>query len=104
MKLHGFVRFFESEPSRYGFRVAVAMFCPAVVSFLAPTAIAFVKYRFLWIVFTALLGFNPVSGRVMSTLLYRIIGTIGGSVLAKLLVWLVGFVGLVGWLVGWLAG
>lgn len=72
---------FESEVSAFGFRAAIAMLVGALPAFFPNSVGVFLQYRLLWIPMTVLIGLQPVLGRGVAAIVFRLVGTIIGGVL-----------------------
>lgn len=77
---------FESSVSAFGFRAAVAMTAGALPAFFPDSITVFLRYRLIWITFTVLLGMQPVLGRGIATMVFRMVGTIVGGVIGLVVV------------------
>ncbi|ORY84974.1 hypothetical protein BCR37DRAFT_377938 [Protomyces lactucae-debilis] len=86
MFFYRILKFLESPVSRFGFRAAIAMTVSALPVYFPDSCRAFLEYRLLWIVFTVLLGLQPVLGRGVFSSVLRVVATIIGGVLGLLCV------------------
>lgn len=71
---------FDSDVSAFGLRAAVAMTAGALPAFFVDSVGVFLRYRLIWITFTVLLGLQPVLGRGIAAMVFRVVGTIVGGV------------------------
>lgn len=64
-----------SDQSAFGFRVAVAAFCAAILAYLHPTHNFFYENRINWTVVVIVIGMSPTSGNSLFGLLGRVVAT-----------------------------
>jgi hypothetical protein len=76
----------RSELSVFGFRVAAASFCVAVLAFLRQTQQFFFHGRCIWAMIVIVIGMTPTSGQTMFGFMARIIATTVSMILS-LIVW-----------------
>lgn len=76
----------QSELSVFGFRVAAASFCVAILAFLRQTQQFFYHGRCIWAMIVIVIGMTPTSGQTMFGFMARIIATTV-SVILSLIVW-----------------
>lgn len=73
--------FLWSSVSGFGLRCAVAMLAASLPAYFRSTyGPVFLKYRFLWMTFSVLLGIQPIAGRSVFASVLRTIGTVVGGV------------------------
>lgn len=76
----------RSDLSVFGFRVAAASFCVAILAFLRQTQQFFFHGRCIWAMIVIVIGMNPTSGQTMYGFVARIIATTV-SLILSLIVW-----------------
>ncbi|KIW03822.1 uncharacterized protein PV09_05121 [Verruconis gallopava] len=69
-------RFFRSNHSSFGFRVAIATMSLAVAAFLKDTHSWFQAHRVLWAIIMIAISMTPSAGQSISSFVLRIIGTV----------------------------
>ncbi|PCH07569.1 Brefeldin A sensitivity protein-related, domain of unknown function DUF2421 [Penicillium occitanis (nom. inval.)] len=79
-------RIIRSELSVFGFRVAAASFCVAILAFLRQTQQFFFHGRCVWAMIVIVIGMTPTSGQTMFGFIARIIAT-SVSMVLSLIVW-----------------
>lgn len=75
-------RFFGSQASFFGLRVACATMTVAVVDFIEPTQAFFVKQRLVWAMIIVSISMTESSGQSIFGFLCRVVGTCAAMVLA----------------------
>lgn len=76
----------QSELSVFGFRVAAASFCVAILAFLRQTQEFFFHGRCIWAMIVIVIGMSPTSGQTLFGFMARIIATTV-SMIPSLIVW-----------------
>ncbi|KAJ5885425.1 hypothetical protein N7495_009935 [Penicillium taxi] len=76
----------KSDQSIFGFRVAAASFCIAILAFLHQTQNFFIAQRGIWALIVVIIGMNPTSGQSLFGFATRILATVFSMVLS-LIVW-----------------
>lgn len=76
----------QSELSVFGFRVAAASFCVAILAFLRQTQEFFFHGRCIWAMIVIVIGMSPTSGQTLFGFMARIIATTVSMILS-LIVW-----------------
>jgi hypothetical protein len=78
--------FLRSSESSFGFRVACATMCIAIIAYLEPTQIWFIQKRVVWAMIMVALSMTPTSGQSVFSFILRIVGTVIAMVVS-LLIW-----------------
>ncbi|KAL3474306.1 hypothetical protein BJX99DRAFT_260576 [Aspergillus californicus] len=76
----------RSEQSIFGFRVAAAAFCVAILAYLNQTQDFFIRQRCIWAMIVIVIGMSPTSGQTMLGFVTRIAATVV-SLALSLMVW-----------------
>ena len=79
-------QFIKSDQSIFGFRVAAASFCVAILAFLHQTQDFFIQQRCIWAMIVIVIGMSPTSGQTLFGFLSRIAATVV-SLALSLIVW-----------------
>ena len=79
-------QFIKSDQSIFGFRVAAASFCVAILAFLHQTQDFFIQQRCIWAIIVIVIGMSPTSGQTLIGFLSRIAATVV-SLALSLIVW-----------------
>lgn len=74
--------FFASSEAHFGFRVAVATMCIAIVNELRETQAIFTTHRFFWAQVMVSIAMSPSAGQSLRTYLLRSLGTLAAMVLS----------------------
>lgn len=77
-----FPHFFDSPASHFGFRVAVAVMCLAVVNSLKDTQVFFTQQRLFWAQIMTSIGMTPSTGQSLRTFILRVSGTFIAMIMA----------------------
>lgn len=72
----------SSDESSFGFRVAIASFCAAILAYLEKTQNFYTANRVNWVVIVTIIAMTPTSGRSLFGLIGRIIATSVSTALA----------------------
>ncbi|KAI0165743.1 hypothetical protein GGR57DRAFT_448560 [Xylariaceae sp. FL1272] len=84
--LRAMSRFFASEESAFGFRVAAATLTVGIVAFLENTQAFFQEQRLVWAMIIIAIGMTQTSGQSINGFFLRIFGTLVGAIFA-LIAW-----------------
>ncbi|KAK6427955.1 hypothetical protein LTR95_015905, partial [Oleoguttula sp. CCFEE 5521] len=85
-KLRRIPAFLSSPPSVFGFRVACATMCVAIIGYLHDTQTMYTKERLFWAQIMVAIGMQPTAGQGLRNAMLRILGT-GVFMLAALVCW-----------------
>ncbi|KAK9492055.1 hypothetical protein V1508DRAFT_419947 [Lipomyces doorenjongii] len=78
--VRNFLRFFASPELIFGFRVACATMCIAIVAFLENTQRFFVQQRLVWAMIMVAIGMTMTTGSGAFGLLARVVGTLVAAI------------------------
>lgn len=74
-RVRGIAHFLRSPESAFGFRVASATMCLAIIAYLHDTQTFYVKQRLFWAQIMVTISMTPSAGQSLFSFLLRIIGT-----------------------------
>ena len=81
-QLRKVAHFFASNEAHFGFRVAVATMCIAVINELRETQTLFTTHRFFWAQIMVSIGMTPSAGQSLRTYIQRSLGTLAAMALS----------------------